>query len=284
MTPQDDAARRAYWAEQFDAAYILVERTLTSHVDDCGEGFASLIDTADQAGVHVIFSDTQVVENIDRLFYLRQGMIDMYLAAAEAMNQRGWVMKVEDGFRTRHIQTGLSVKPDIFDQIVDRVAWECGGTPPIDLLFKRMACLIANYPAAGTHMSGSAIDISVFERRSGGAIGNEIDRGGPYVDMSERTPMNSPFVSEEAQRNRREITETMEAHGFVAYPYEFWHYNAHDIMGNLVSGSNTAPRYGPVDWDPQTNHVTPYENASQPLNPPDVIEREIAAALSRLNQ
>ena len=35
--------------------------------------------------------------------------------------------------------------------------------------------------------------------------GAEVDRGGPYLMLSECTPMESPFVSAEARANRREI-------------------------------------------------------------------------------
>jgi hypothetical protein len=37
-----------------------------------------------------------------------------------------------------------------------------------------------------------------------------------------------------------------------------------------------------VNWDPQTNQVTPVANPLALLNPLPVIEKEIAAALERL--
>lgn len=284
MTTDNDAHRRAYWTQQYDAADKLIKQVLTCQFDECGEGFVSLIDAAREAGVQVIFSETKVVGDLDRLFHLRSGLIDMYLAAAEVMNRRGWVMKIEDGFRTRAIQTGLGTRPDIFDAVLDRIVWECGGDkPPVDLVFRRVSCLIATYPITGTHMSGSAIDISVFERSPDGAIGPEIDRGGPYVEMSELTPMTSPFVSAEAQRNRRQITEVMEAEGFIAYPYEFWHYNAGDVMAHLRQNNDAPARYGPVDWDPQTNEVTSIENVLDPLIPTDVMQLAIDDAMARLD-
>ncbi|MEN9574819.1 MAG: hypothetical protein RL514_2674 [Verrucomicrobiota bacterium] len=41
-TNHDDAARRAYWAEQMELGYELVQRTLTFEVSECGEGSASV--------------------------------------------------------------------------------------------------------------------------------------------------------------------------------------------------------------------------------------------------
>ena len=40
-------------------------------------------------------------------------------------------------------------------------------------------------------------------------------------------------------------------------------------------------RFGPVNWDPSTNEVTPVEDPLALLNPLSVIEQEIAAALQR---
>jgi hypothetical protein len=37
-----------------------------------------------------------------------------------------------------------------------------------------------------------------------------------------------------------------------------------------------------VNWNPQTNEVTPVENPLELLNPLSVIEKEIAAALERM--
>jgi len=128
-------------------------------------------------------------------------------------------------------------------------------------------------------MSGSAIDISVFDRDSG----VELDRGGPYLEISEKTPMRSPFISEAALRNRLEITKVMEAHGFMHFPYEFWHYNKGDAGDHILNNRPGPARYGPVNWNPATNEVTVVENPEEPLNPLPVIEREIAAALGRLD-
>ncbi|RYF73986.1 MAG: hypothetical protein EOO39_09405, partial [Cytophagaceae bacterium] len=94
----------------------------------------------------------------------------------------------------------------------------------------RKLSLSATTAKTGTHVSGSAIDISVYSLEDG----SEIDRGGPYLEMSELTPMKSPFVLESSLRNRQEITDVMAQHGFVAYPFEFWHYKGHRISTRKV--------------------------------------------------
>ena len=169
-------------------------------------------------------------------------------------------------------------KPELFDVILEKCIWENGGTAPAaELVFRRAIVLIANIPKIGTHMSGSAVDISVVHREDGA----EVWRGNPYLEMSERTPMRSPFIEEQDLENRLEITSMMEARGFIHFPYEFWHYNQGDAMGHILSGKPAPARYGPVHWDPQTNQVTPYDDPLSPLNPLDIIEAEIAAAIDR---
>ncbi|KPK79301.1 MAG: hypothetical protein AMJ81_13480, partial [Phycisphaerae bacterium SM23_33] len=60
------------------------------------------------------------------------------------MNGRGWVLKVEDGFRTRRMQKLLARKQAVFDAILKRVIWEHGGRlPSVDLVARRLAVLVA---------------------------------------------------------------------------------------------------------------------------------------------
>ena len=137
--------------------------------------------------------------------------------------------------------------------------------------------LIANVPKVGTHMSGSAIDISVFRRDDG----SEVWRGNPYLEMSERTPMRSPFVEREWVQNRVEITAIMETYGFMHFPFEFWHYNKGDALGHILTGNSAPAAFGPVHWDPATNKVTAVADSTRPLRPLPEIEREIATAIAR---
>jgi D-alanyl-D-alanine dipeptidase len=278
MTTTDEAARRAYWAAQMEAGYDVVERLLPLEVRECGEPLASIPDEAAEAGVEMLFSTSKIAGDLDRLFVLRRGLVPHLLAAAREMNGCGWVLKIEDGYRTLDMQAQLGRKPEVFDAILGKCIWECGGSlPPAELVFRRAAVLVANLPKVGTHMSASAIDVSVFRRDDG----TEVWRGNPYLEMSERTPMRSPFVEPEALANRLAITEILESHGFVHFPFEFWHFNQGDALGHLLSGRPAAARYGPVHWDPVGNRVTPCDDPLRPLNPLDVFDREIGAARER---
>ena len=275
----DDTERRAYWANRLDEAHAFMMRVMEQPVADCGEPLVPLPVAATRGGVEVAFSTRPHALGLPRLFLLREGLTDNFLRAAQAMNRRDWVLKVEDGFRNRTMQKHIGRIPAVFDSILKKVLWELDGkTPDPAFMFKRVLTLTAQMPKIGTHMSGSAIDISVLDRTTG----QEVDRGGPYLEMSERTPMDSPFISNAARENRTEITAIMADAGFVTYPYEFWHYNSGDAYEAVLRHSKDTARYGAVDWDADNGTLTPIQAPTQPLNELDEIEAEIAASLKRL--
>ena len=277
---KDDQARREYWAEQMQAGYDLIQEILAyDEVEECGEGFASIPEAAAEAGVEMWFSDSRIAGDLERVFFMRESLVADVITIGREMNERGWILKIEDGFRSKDMQSQLVRKPEVFDSILQKCLWENGGElPSTEMVFRRAIVMIANIPKIGTHMSGSAIDVSVFRRTDG----LEVWRGFPYLEVSEHTPMRSPFVDDQALANRLEITEMVEAHGFVHFPFEFWHFNKDDAMGHILIGKPGPAKYGPVHWDPETNSVTPYRDPLSPLNPLDQIEKEIEAAMARV--
>lgn len=262
-----------------ELGYGMVEELLAYPVEECGEAFGSIPEAAEAAGVEMLFSDTKIAGDLDRVYYMREGLLPDLMAIGRAMNERGWVLKIEDGFRTLEMQGTLVRKPEVFDAILRKCLWETGGEmPPVEFVFRRAIVMVANIPKIGTHMSGSAVDISVFHRDGSG----EVSRGVPYLEVSEKSPMFSPFVTEEERRNRAEITGMMEEHGFMHFPYEFWHYNKGDAGDHILNERPGPARYGAVNWNPETNEVVPVADPMTPLNPLPRIEEEIEAAMGRL--
>ena len=272
----DERDRREYWTQSMEQAYAFMQTQLAHPVAECGQGMASLPAAAEDAGVEVTFSDRPHADGLPRCFFLREGLIGSFVDLAREMNESGWVLHVEDAFRSRAMQRALGRQENTFGAVLRRVRWELvGRTPDPEFLYRRLSVLIAQTAKVGTHMSGSAIDISVYGRDSG----SEVDRGGPYLEMSERTPMASPFVARDSAQNRRRITDVFERHGFAAYPYEFWHYSQGDVIGLLLAGSDAPAMYGPIDFDPQTGQVRAIETAAERLASAEEIRQRIAAAL-----
>ena len=281
MTEDNQNARRAYWTEQMELGYEMVEQLLTHSVEECGETFASIPAAAQDAGVEMLFSDSKIVGNLDRVFHLRESNVRDIVTIGQAMNEHGWILKIEDGFRSLEMQGTLVRKPEVFDAVVQKCIWENGGElPSVEFVARRAIVMVANIPEIGGHMSGSAIDISVFRRDDH----SEVSRGGPYLTVNETTPMRSPFISEGHLQNRLEITALMESHGFMHFPYEFWHFSKGDVADRIMNHDSQPARFGAVNWNPETNEVSPVDDPKTPLNPLSQIEKEIEAALERIKQ
>ena len=275
----DEAARVAFWVEYMEQSYTLAEAIIRHPLEESGEGFASIRAAAEAAGVDMRFSTTRLAGQFERLFFIRESLIPDLTAIARDMNARGWILKIEDGYRTREMQTALGRTPAVFDRILQSCIRECGGRrPPVELVSRRAMVLVANVPLTGTHMAGAAVDISVLRSENG----EEVWRGKPYLEMSEYTPMNSPFVTAAEKQNRQEITHMMEQRGFLHYLGEFWHYNKGDSLYQIQAKTGQPGRYGPVDWDPSTNRVRPYADPLGLLTPLDVLDSLIQQSLSRL--
>lgn len=276
-TQSDENTRRAYWTKMMDEADACMHQIVVYPVQECNEPMAFLPDAVRKAGLEVIFSDLPHMQGLSRQYFMRAGLAPKFLAAANEMNERGWVLKVEDGYRTVKMQT-LGLQEHIFGAILRKVQWECGSMkPPLELLCRRFGSLVAMTPKDGTHMSGTAMDISVLMR----ATGEEVDRGKPYLEMSELTPMDTPFISAQARQNRREITALMQRHGFMAYPWEFWHYSGGDAYAELLNKTGNPARYGPVHMNPADGSVTPIENPTAPIVSPEVIRELMERILAR---
>ena len=269
----------SYLSVRLDEAYEFMMRVIKHPVVECGEPLVHLEKAAAESGTHVEFSRKPHVLGKPRIYLLRQGQIRGFIQAATEMNRRGWVMRVEDGYRDRIMQKLVGRQPAIFDAILRVVMRElCGQIPSQEFMFKRALTLTAQIPKTGTHMSGSGMDMSVLDR----STGLEIDRGAPYLEISELTPMDSPFISPSARENRQDITGIMSRAGFIEYPYEFWHYNSGDAYESVLRGQSSPAIYGAVDWNPDTGVMESIPDPNLPLNDLDEIKAEIGASLLRI--
>jgi hypothetical protein len=176
------------------------------------------------------------------------------------------------------MQRKLGTKASIFRAILAKVVWESGmDDPDPELVLRRQSVLVAAVPKVAGHMSGCAVDISVLSRDTRAPL----DRGGPYLEMSELTPMFCPFVSAEALKIRAEITAMMARHGFAAYPFEFWHYSMGDVFAEHLRCSGHPARYAAVHRDAAGGAIEPVPDLLAPLHADEDVRAAIAAALER---
>jgi len=263
-----------------ELGYRFMHDILSYPVHENNEKLVSLPEIVKKSGVKIKFSSIQRTKVSKPIFRLREGLVDNFLQSAEEMNRRGWIMKVEDAFRTRDMQNPLNRTRKTFDAIMKIILWECEGKiPEPEFIFRRLTVLIATIPKIATHMSGSAIDISVISMRNG----IEIDRGAYYLEMNEKTFMESPFVSKKARENRHIVSEIMQKNGFYAYPFEFWHYSSGDAFAQFLSKSGKPAVYGPVELIDDSGTVRPIKNATRVLVQPEQLLERLKQSLKRLH-
>ncbi|MEO6848470.1 MAG: M15 family metallopeptidase [Chthoniobacterales bacterium] len=267
---------RGFWTQKMEEASEFMEKMRKYPIAECGEPMVSLVDAAE--GLEVQYSTTKINDQYPRIFFLRQGLIKQFQAVAKEMNEQGWILKVEDGYRSPEMQRGLSHNPRLFDFILKKVMWELeGAIPAPEFMLRRLGALLAIRCRLGTHISGSAIDISVVDRNTG----KDIDRGGPYIEISERTPMDSPFITPEERANRYAIMDLFHRHGWQAYPWEFWHFSAGDCYTEFLQNTGKPARYGPMrfEGDKITSILPPQDD--ELLEPVEFYQKGIAESLER---
>jgi len=110
-----------------EEGHSFMEAVLSHPVAECGEELVCLRSVVKETKIEVAFSETEIAPGLARQFYLRDGLIPSFLAAARELNEHGRILKIEDGYRNRAMQKALALKPSVFDTVLSRLRWEEGG-------------------------------------------------------------------------------------------------------------------------------------------------------------
>lgn len=103
------------------------------------------------------------------------------------------------------------------------------------------------------HLSGGAIDLTLFDLRKGKAL----EMGTAFDDCSERAHSNyfelKPYLTSEDKRiqERRSLLRTaMNKVGFSAYQYEWWHFDIGNIFWSRAMNLPAVfgPLFGDEEW------------------------------------
>lgn len=140
----------------------------------------------------------------------------------QELSRHGMGLKIYDGYRP------LSVQQEMWDLIRDE---------------RYVSDPRKN---RGRHTRGTAVDVTLVDRR-----GNALRMPTGFDDFTERAHRSSIQWTAEERANSRTLEAVMTKHGFVPYPYEWWHFDYKnwekypplDIsFGELVRGVKTADR------------------------------------------
>jgi D-alanyl-D-alanine dipeptidase len=259
-----------------DAAQEFVQRLLEYPLAECGEPLCCLRERAREAGVEMVCPDGKKLGRFGRTFYVRQSLVEKIFRAAEALLARGYVLWIEDGYRSPGRQAQGARSDYCLRNVLAKVRWELNGREPTaEEVFRRMAVWTATTPKFANHTSGSALDVWLLHRRDG----SRADLGAPYPEFSERTPMDSPFISAEARRHRRLLCEALAEEDFLPYPYEFWHFSHGDADYEMLAGAGRPARFGPVHWRPADGGLTPVADPLAPFITLEDIRPRLAGLL-----
>ncbi len=83
---------------------------------------------------------------------------------------------------------------------------------------------VANPRKGSKHNRGCAVDLSLYDLKTG----TEVEMGGLYDEMSERSYPKYEGGTEEQRKSRELLIQVMESNGFKVYDYEWWHFDFND--------------------------------------------------------
>ena len=76
---------------------------------------------------------------------------------------------------------------------------------------------------AGRHTRGTAVDLTLVDRE-----GKELPMPTPFDDFTERAHRNAAGIPADAAHNAKVLEAAMIKHGFLPYPFEWWHFDHRD--------------------------------------------------------
>ena len=128
--------------------------------------------------------------------WLHREAAEALLRVQRDLRREGLGLKILDGYRPYHVQQRM---------------W--------DLI--RDERYVSN-PAknAGRHTRGTAVDVTLVDRQ-----GRELSMPTAFDDFTERAHRNAAGIPARAKANSLRLEQAMARHGFIPYPYEWWHFD-----------------------------------------------------------
>ena len=145
----------------------------------------------------------------------------LQLAKAQAALQKSsngqWSLKVYDGYRPqRAVDHFWTWAKDPKDQKKKAEYYP-------DIADKKQLFAQGYIAQKSGHSRGSTVDLTIVRRTSDGQY-EELDMGSPFDFFGTVSHYANDTISEQAQENRKYLRELMEAHGFLPYEEEWWHF------------------------------------------------------------
>jgi D-alanyl-D-alanine dipeptidase len=166
------------------------------------------------------------------------------LCQAQMDLPKGLRFRLYEGYRS------LSVQKTLFELIHKNVLKSYPHATPQEQFHEttRLVSPVINFDGSlnlPAHNTGGAVDIDIITND-----GDVVDMGMEAKDWFTVDPQlcmtNCAIISESAKRNRQLLHDIMEAHGFVNYPTEWWHFSYGDRYWAYFKKAKCA-MYGTAD-------------------------------------
>lgn len=129
--------------------------------------------------------------------YLIEPVARALQLAADSFRQKGYRIKIWDGYRPRAIQYKL---------------WDVVPTE------KRI--YVADPHKGSRHNRGCAVDLTLVDKQ-----GNELDMGTGFDDFSAKAHRHYKDLSSQIVANRKLLEDILRNHGFIGLLHEWWHFD-----------------------------------------------------------
>lgn len=128
--------------------------------------------------------------------YVHADVAAALAAVQKDLAARGLGLKIYDGYRP------LSVQQKMWDLVRDE--------------------RYVSNPARnrGRHTRGTAVDVTLVDH-----LGRELPMPTDFDDFTPKAHRDDESGTDEQKANRRTLEDAMVRHGFIPYPYEWWHFD-----------------------------------------------------------
>jgi len=132
--------------------------------------------------------------------YVRREVAAALQAVQEELAVEGLGLKIYDGYRPLSVQVKM---------------WE---------ILPDERYVSDPHKSKGKHTRGTAVDVTLIDK-----LGNELKMPTPYDDFTERAHRMSAIKwTPEEKANSLKLEAVMVKHGFIPFPFEWWHFDYKD--------------------------------------------------------
>ncbi|MDE2079351.1 MAG: D-alanyl-D-alanine carboxypeptidase family protein [Patescibacteria group bacterium] len=215
--PEDEGKRRVY--EQLEREFVTYADVKNMEVRESGERFVTLPQTLTEAyGAVGRYGKLTNMQDAFPLVPVRMEVKERLDRADRMLKQINSELQlvVAYGYRSMEIQEKY------FTEQKQKYIEENGPTDEemLNEIIHRMVAV----PEAAGHPTGGAVDVYIANRETG----QPLNFGTEIFTFGKDTYARSPFISEEAQKNRAVLRAVLMQEGFAPYDGEWWHFSFGD--------------------------------------------------------